>query len=150
MRGPVPVVLAGALVAALAGCVDEEPGLPQQEGSVFALQVGTCFDEPTPVDGRIVEVPLVDCAQAHDHEVHALVTLEDGVFPGSLEIVRHADEACVEHFEDYVGVDYADSTYLVSYLAPSERSWELGDRTITCFLYDEQGPSIGSAAGTGR
>jgi hypothetical protein len=147
---PAPVAAAAALAIVLVSCADDEPTLPVGEGSVFSLEVGTCFDEPTPVAGRIAEVPVVDCEQAHDHEVHALVTLEDGEFPGPIEVVGHADEACVEHFEAYVGVDYAESVYLVSYYAPSAESWALGDRTITCFLYDEFGASIGSAAGTGR
>ncbi len=117
------------------------------EGNVFAIEPGECFDDPELVDGRVRDVPIVECDEPHDNEVYALVELPDGAFPGAEAIVEQADEACTAEFERYVGIDYASSIYFASYFSPSEESWEAGDRTIVCYAYSPDGPLEGSVRG---
>lgn len=107
------------------------------DANPFELEVGSCFDDPDVADGRVFELAAVDCSQPHDNEVYAVLTLPDGAFPGVGDIAVIADEGCLTAFPGYVGEDYLESDYFASYLAPSAGSWEDGDRTIVCFLFDD-------------
>lgn len=131
-----PFVLA-ALIAA--GCIGE--------GNVFALERGTCFDDPT---GTLVEdVPIVDCAQPHDNEVFHLFDIEDGTYPGDTLVTDVANDGCLQLFAIYVGSDYWASSLDFGYLTPTSQSWEAGDREVVCFLYSmDLRPLTGSVRGT--
>ncbi len=108
------------------------------------LAVGDCFDDPEVVNGRIHEITTTACDDPHDNEVYAVIDLADGEFPGVGDLNAIADESCLGAFDAYVGEPYLESDYFASYLAPSEGSWEDGDRTIACFLFDQRGPKVGS------
>lgn len=122
------------------------------QGNVFSLEPGTCFDD---VDAfyddeseGVSDVPTVDCAEPHDNEVFATYDLPDGDFPGQEAIATTAEEECIERFEDYVGIAYADSRFVSTHLIPTAQSWEGGDREVVCFLYDIDYAKIeGSAEG---
>jgi hypothetical protein len=104
-------------------------------GSVLTLEVGTCFDDPDSF-AEVADVPVVDCADPHDNEVIGLLDLPDGGYPGDGAVTEAAQSGCLDLFEPYVGVRYADSVYELGWLTPSEESWSVGDREVICFAYD--------------
>jgi hypothetical protein len=118
--------------------------------SVFTLEVGTCFDDQG--EGQISSVPAVDCAEAHDNEVFALIDYAQGEsFPGDSAIMDAGRRLCIEQFEPFVGTDYQDSVLEVFAITPTEQSWEDGDREIICALYNmDLSKLTGSMRGTAR
>ena len=115
------------------------------------LNVGDCIvetDWDSQLDGGGVEV--VGCDTEHTDELFAVVVHEDDSFPGGEELLSLADEACHEAFEGYVGASYEESGYDISYTAPSEQTWSVGDRESLCFLFDLEGELLtGSAKDAG-
>ncbi|MEL7207270.1 MAG: hypothetical protein AAGK32_03400, partial [Actinomycetota bacterium] len=66
-------------------------------------------------------------------------------------LAAESGEGCQgSRFEEFVGTDYQSSIYIVEGLAPSESSWDNGDRTIICFILGttDGSPLEGSAEGT--
>jgi len=108
--------------------------------SVFDLQPGDCFDEPT--TGEITDIAVVDCADPHDYEVFAAFDVADGPFPG-VAALDDAAAACIPLFEDYVGSAYEDTPDLdIAWLSPTAESWGEGDREISCSVYDLNGNKL--------
>ena len=92
---------------------------------------GDCIEELE--SGSVEELEKVDCEESHVAEVFAVLDLENGDFPGTDEITTMSAEACLDEFEDYVGVAYNDSEYEIFPIAPSEESWEeADDREVIC------------------
>jgi hypothetical protein len=107
-------------------------------GNVFDLAVGDCFDDGDMALGDVEEVgdvPMVECSEAHDNEVYAVVTVDGEVFPGDISIQNQADEACFGAFEGFVGFDYETSELDFGWLVPTAETWEAGDRVVACFVY---------------
>ncbi len=148
MRKRTTTVALGAttiLLLAGAGCSDE--------GNVFSLEEGTCFQEPENTS-EVAEVETVDCDDRHFAEVFHVQEVEaDGDdFPGDSVIAEQATEACLgEAFEDFTGVPFEnDSAFGAFPLSPSEGSWDDGDREIVCSVISLQGEQLtGSAEGEG-
>ncbi|MEX0953111.1 MAG: septum formation family protein [Nitriliruptoraceae bacterium] len=141
VRTTIVALAVGALVLVACG---------EDEGNVFELTTGQCFDDPEVVDGNVRDVPIIDCEQPHDNEVFALVELPGGDHPGTEVISDEAGTSCLDMFPGYVGVDYDSSEYYASFITPSENSWQAGDRTVICYLYGLDGPLEGSSRGTAR
>ena len=60
----------------------------------------------------ILAVDVVDCGTPHDIEVIALLVHpadERADFPGDDALIEHADAACLDEFEGWVGRSYAES-----------------------------------------
>lgn len=133
-----------ALAVALAAC---------SAGNVFSLDVGTCFDDVEEFSeegsGEVADVPIVECSEPHDNQVFAKFDLPDGDFPGQAGVQASAEDGCIERFEDFVGLAYADSRYVASSLTPTDQTWGDGDREVVCFLYDIDLQKLeGTAEGT--
>lgn len=104
--------------------------------SAFELAVGDCFDDPDSFE-NVESVPEKACAEPHDNEVYANLTMTGAEWPGQATVEEWADERCYAEFEAYVGIAYEESILDFGWLAPTERSWnEIDDRTVTCILYD--------------
>lgn len=139
------VVLSTASALALAGCSDSEPerdpeGVVTETAAgadVFALKVGDCtmgFNEDT----EVAEVDIVPCDQPHVDEYYASVIVEGDAYPGDEAMWAQADTECAAQFETFVGIPYQDSqTLWLSYLTPTQDSWEDGDREILCSVYED-------------
>lgn len=121
--------LAVALVVTLllVGCTSD--------GDVFALEVGDCFDQAEPAGGTVTSVEPVACDLLHDHEVYAAFELDDEAWPGDEAVADAAEQGCIERFEGFVGVEYADSELEAAAFWPTEESWqERDDREVLCYL----------------
>jgi hypothetical protein len=118
-------------------------------GNVFSMSAGDCFNDPNNTE-VVSDVEIVDCGETHDNEVYDTFDLADSTFPGQVAVEDKAANGCLSRFEPYVGADYLDSSLEISFLTPSDGSWDDGDREVVCFLYDGTGGTLAtSAKGTG-
>jgi hypothetical protein len=132
--------------------------------STFDLRRGDCFDIPGPEVEEELEtasVRTVDCDKAHDAEVTGAFTLDgaDG-YPGSEEADADVQERCQAINDAYVDPAAVPSNAELYYYVPTEDSWRIGDRTVTCAyaategkltgtLRDRAPASVPEAGGTG-
>lgn len=120
--------------------------------AALLVDEGQCFDNP---DGRseiVTNVDIVDCDDPHDNEMYAVVAYPDqGSHPGDDVIRDFADETCIQRFEEFVGFDYLASELDLGYFWPTDESWDAGDRTVQCFVFELDGSqSAGTLQGAAR
>lgn len=119
--------------------------------SVFDLKKGDCFNEPS--DEIVSGVASVECAEPHDYEIYGVVNHPGGsdtAYPGAAAVEAVVDTECAALFEPFVGTAYEDSELYIYYLAPTEESWDNGDREILCSLYLPDEKLTGSMEGSDR
>jgi len=130
---------------------------PGEVVDAAALVVGDCFDTrvfPGQGETGIEEEAQVrvDCDDPHLNEVYLREELDIELaepFPGSEAVRDLADDLCLAAFEDFVGLDYVRSVWEIGYTVPTEATWGLPDRTVTCFVFHREGDKVrGSAAGS--
>jgi hypothetical protein len=120
--------------------------------SVFALQPGTCVQNPDLITGRVTTVVEVPCDQPHTHEVYHKVTYTppDGAFDEA-RISQFASEQCTQSFAAYVGIPFDRSQYYYVQFSPTQESWtQQGDREVVCLLFQQGTELTGSARGTAQ
>jgi membrane protease YdiL (CAAX protease family) len=102
------------------------------------LEVGACATAAW-WDGEAVDAASeVPCTDPHDLEAAARLELPGGPW----EDVAHddqgvadvADERCLDEFERYVGIDWADSTLDVVAVVPDQERWAAGERELVCLV----------------
>jgi hypothetical protein len=174
-----PLLLALAALGALAGCSADDPSATtttteasttSSEPPATAEPIGTPIDPATLVVGDCFEERVlpnqgatdvdenqtvkVDCAAPHRDEVYLVTQLPEEAgapFPGADAITQFADDACLEAFEPFIGLDYVHSKFEIGYTVPTEETWLLPDRAVTCFVFDRMGDKIsGTARGTAQ
>ncbi|MGE3619571.1 MAG: septum formation family protein [Acidimicrobiia bacterium] len=154
---------AGCLVLAVAGwsagCSDDDVARDDDgritssgEVAVFDLQPGDCLSPGEEITAEVEKVVAVPCAEAHTHEVFAVVEWDDGdTYPGDAALSDFGDAACVARWSDYFGSDYLDSALFHTYLLPTLRSWdERDDRSVICLGASAGEPLRGSSKDSGR
>jgi hypothetical protein len=125
-----------------------DSGLPsEREVGVDALEVGDCVKDDTLRDeGQVETVDAVSCGQPHDLEVYVNVTVPGDAFPGDQALEKFGNRSCIAHFKNYVGIPLRDSEFDYFYYAPSEDSWNGGDRVVTCGVIDPDFEKLTSSA----
>jgi hypothetical protein len=133
----------GLVAAALTGCSLITSALTGGESDVFSIKVGDCLNDSA-AEGEISTVPVVDCDEPHDSEIYASAIMDDGDYPGEEATIQFADDACLDEFEDFVGISYDESIYGYATLYPTPESWAGGDREVLCriALGDENGDIV--------
>ncbi|MEO5986879.1 MAG: septum formation family protein [Candidatus Limnocylindria bacterium] len=118
--------------------------------SVDDLRVGDCFNTAT--DDEIADVDAVPCNVAHEYEVFTLATYEgSGSYPSDSALPSIFAEVCQPAFEPYVAAPYDSSEIYGSMISPSAESWDAGDRSFICVLFDPDDAALTeSLAGAGR
>lgn len=120
--------------------------------SVYDLEIGDCGDWPD--EDLYLSVTVHPCVNSHDFEVYLVLDMPGGanaVYPGDTAVFGFADQACLDAFEDYVGVSWEESPDLTyTYIHPNSESWEEGDREVTCTITHVTAGTklIGSKLGT--
>ncbi|WP_440709469.1 septum formation family protein [Herbiconiux sp. YIM B11900] len=151
-------IAAGSGAGTSQGPVDPEPD-PGPDGSVpggtstdvFDLRIGDCFQEVDGGGDPLFEVDVVDCAEPHYYEVYDETTLPDtadSAYPGDDKMQVAADAACYDGFADFVGIEYEESFLDYWYLSPTESSWESGDRSVLCSVFDPEHVTTGTLEGS--
>jgi hypothetical protein len=143
------ILVAGAL--ALSGCaaagssvMEESEGQESaSEGdqttaaSVLELEIGTCVNDANiPLRADLTDVPVVACTQPHDSELYAIVSVDDGAYPGADLLIEQGQSKCQASFADFVGIDFRSSLLDFHFYYPTPSSWAQGDRTIYCMVFD--------------
>lgn len=110
------------------------------------IQVGDCFNEylyRDRTDFLQQITTVVDCDTPHDREAYAKTSYpaaEDTKYPTEDELSRWADDYCLDHFEDFIGMEYVLSLLDIGTLTPSFEDWTLdGNRTIICYVFPDEG-----------
>ncbi|MFJ9892052.1 DUF4190 domain-containing protein [Streptomyces sp. NPDC091280] len=95
---------------------------------------GQCFDAPSgSLEGMAYDFDVVSCAGEHDGEVFAVVRLSGGSYPGDKKVTATADDRCYALQDSYAMDGWAVPDDVdIYYVTPTEQSWSLGDREITC------------------
>jgi hypothetical protein len=122
--------------------------------SVHDVRVGDCFMDDGDLGGDegkdVFSVEAVPCDEPHDNEVYAIFDLADGDFPGADEVFQLGLAGCVERFADFTGVAYGATSLEVNTIHPTRLSWvSVGDRVVTCAVFDRAGPLVGSVKAAG-
>lgn len=138
-RAAGPSLAGGALVAAgllLGGCsIGSKAAEQAHPVSVFHLHVGDCMNPPKKVEAQVSSLDVQSCKAPHTQQVFALVTDRAGsAYPGTQALQHFANAKCLQHFADFVGVPYQQSSLFFTYLLPSVRGWTAGDHTVTCVV----------------
>lgn len=122
-----------------------------------SLVAGMCFLDPSTAatldeNNELVyyDYPVVDCSQPHFGEVYLQTTSTMSSFDADALQIDAENQCIDEGYEQYVGVAYEDSIYYASYYAPTEESWNFGDRGITCAIVDYDSALVGSVAGSAQ
>jgi hypothetical protein len=135
VRGARTWLLAVLLTGVVTGCT----GSSGTTHSVPATKVakGECVVPPKDPVAELSSVSVVPCTSRHTQEAYADVRFpgaKDVGYPGGDVLKKFADGACAGQYDDYVGVAYADSSLFFTYLLPSARGWQGGDRSVVCFV----------------
>lgn len=120
-----------------------------EDADVFTLAVGDCLVEDTQ-DGEVQSVPVVPCDQPHASEIFYSYIIDADTLPSSTEMEAIVDEQCIANFESFVGLPYTDSVLQVTWLEPTQESWDAGDRELLCMVVDPAGDVTGSLEGANR
>lgn len=111
-----------------------------------SLVPGDCVDGLSGAEaGAVTDMLTVPCAQPHDGEVYARFSvLEYDAWPGDAVLVAAAEGGCLDELAAYSPASYDDPQVRFFYLHPTQASWRLGYREITCIAYFLDGRRTGS------
>ena len=127
------------LVVLLAACGGGSTDAPDFVGS-GQVDEGDCLNLPEEIDA-VVAFEARDCGEGHDGQVLGVFDLPDGDgFPGNEEVLSTAESGCIERFEGFIGVSYAESVFFLQSFTPTEETWTNdGDRTVLCVVVPGEG-----------
>lgn len=159
----VPLALLGTCVY-LANRPEPDPRDPETGAIVESafldvdeLRVGDCISDDRPPDrtegpASVMLVHAVPCSEPHHNEVFARTAFPASLtrYPEDDDISKHAGQACMPHFRDYVGIDFADSELNLGFIYPDERGFLAGKRYIVCYVAGSGGSTTGSLKGAER
>jgi hypothetical protein len=117
------------------------------------IESGECFNEYVYRDRTdfLQQITtLVGCDGPHDREAYLVTKYpgdEDATAPPEETLRRWAESACLEEFEEFVGLEYVLSALEIGAIVPSFETWtQEGDRNIICFVFpDEAGRRLRSS-----
>lgn len=115
------------------------------------VTVGDCLDDRPSIAVVEDQTDVVDCNEAHDAEVMAIIEVPGGDHkPGEDDLQAYVDDACSLAFWGYVGSDPITSQYSYAAVVPDDDAWRSGDRTVFCLVDTVNTPSgSGSVKGSG-
>jgi hypothetical protein len=122
---------------------------PNEAGTTVPFASATVGDCWSALESDGAEYTVIDCAEFHDYEIHAVFRLVDGPYPGDEAVTATAAAGCAERFERYVGTPVDESALFTEPIQPDEESWAGGNRLVVCSIVDPAGASEGSAYASG-
>ncbi|MFC3998500.1 septum formation family protein [Nocardiopsis sediminis] len=125
-----------------------DTGSGESNTDIFDLSVGDCVNDST-TTGEVTEIPTIDCAEPHDSEVYHEIQSTATTFDQA-SIDSEAESGCQAAFESFAGIDYGSSVLYFSWYAPTQESWDSGDREIDCLIYEPDVQTTGTLAGAAR
>jgi hypothetical protein len=105
--------------------------------------VGTCLQFDDEVGEEVTGLPVTACNVAHSHEIYAVVTSGEAVYPGFDALEETALRVCLGAFEPYIGISPFDSSLIYSWLVPTLDSWDQEeDRETLCVAANFDGLAL--------
>lgn len=140
------VVLVGLSIVASVVVLVWSLGARREVPAAFAP--GECADDVAFDGSAVTDVVKVDCAQLHQVEAFALVSMAgDTTYPGDTEVDARAAQLCrTAASAELVALDPG---WQLKALRPSVDSWRDGDRTVTCFLTRASGSKTAGSISSG-
>ncbi|MFF4832048.1 DUF4190 domain-containing protein [Streptomyces sp. NPDC001315] len=125
-----------------------------RDSANLSVSTGECFDAPGgSLEGYTYDVDEVPCEGEHDGEVFAVFDMSGGSdYPGDSRVTDVADDKCYSLQDSYAMDTWAVPENVdVYYFVPTEDSWSVGDREITCAFgsTDEDATLTGSLRNDG-
>jgi hypothetical protein len=126
-----------------------QPGPTGSGGvSLYTLDVGDCYDDVSGTEGVGFVEPR-GCDEPHDYENFATLTMVQDTWPGVSGTNDWADTACNDEFEAYTGSSYEESGLDFGWASPTGETWQVGDRTVICALWDLGGDKLSKSMRSG-
>ncbi|MFG1628493.1 septum formation family protein [Kribbella sp. NPDC049227] len=94
------------------------------------LKVGDCVANLE--EGSVKQVTVAPCDQPNGGRVFALFVLPAGPWPGQEPVQQKVKDGCWDRWSASTG--QADQLSNIFVLGPTEQTWRLGDRGVTCLL----------------
>jgi hypothetical protein len=124
--------------------VTDPPGGRKESADRSAgFRPSQCFNADGFVAGMTLEptqlLPIA-CDAPHRLEVDAVLqhpSPRSIEYPGADALASFADDQCLAQLADYVGQTYELSSLDIADIRPTEKSWNRGDRTVVCLVYDQ-------------
>lgn len=115
-----------------------------------AVQVGDCLDDLPGTAIVVDQTDVVDCMDAHDAEVAAVIEVPGGTSkPAEDDFQEYMDDACALAFRGYVGSAPHRSQYRYKAVVPTDEAWRSGDHTAFCLINTVNTPDgAGSVKGS--
>ncbi|HEX6475425.1 MAG TPA: septum formation family protein [Candidatus Limnocylindria bacterium] len=113
--------------------------------AVTDIGVGECFDLPDANEQEIDDLTQRECTEAHEFEMFYVADMPDGPYPSDDETVAWIEANCLPAFADYVGMDYQTSELDVFPITSTEATWNDGDHSVQCALYEDGNPELTSS-----
>ncbi len=117
----------------------------------YALAVGECVNDDE-VENYLAGVDyfVTSCAHPHDNEVYYIYQYAAGPYPGEEAAAAELEGVCLGEFPAFVGRDYETSALGIYTLSPDQGTWEAGEVTGECMVYDfDLNKLVGSAYQSG-
>lgn len=116
---------------------DEAPAQPTPtSGTVvgaLTIEFGDCLILPS--EDEFDEVRRLACTEPHDGEVFFVEDYRGADYPSNDELSTYFDAECRPAFEAFTGSDVEGQEVLdIGWFAPTEASWDDGDREVICYL----------------
>ncbi len=140
-------VLAGAVavvfVGLLSGCAAFEEIGPT---GLTDLETGDCFNFTGSASVEFDHVDQSPCAAAHDAEVLGRVAFDEEEYPGTAWFNGVLANKCNRVVEDYFSDVFGGPSegLWLSWIIPTEASWDEGFHAAICFAAAERGKLRGS------
>lgn len=140
----VALLIGGGITTWYFGAGRNEAGQIAKPGDLGAvdLRVGDCYDLKEPQASEIEDVAAKPCTEAHEYELFFVGSLPEGAYPADAVFERYVLDNCDPAFATYVGTAYQDSTLDIYWLIPTPDSWDSGDRSVQCAVYDPKIPRL--------
>lgn len=131
-------LIAAFLLSIATGEVTRDAGGRVTERTTTLLtnvQDGDCMTD-SPGTGLQHDVELIPCDQPHRAQVFAAFAVEGSTFPGVDAVATIANDGCSERLPQDIDPALAD-TLETLYYAPTQKSWDEGDRNVLCVFVSE-------------
>ena len=134
--------VASAVALGVVNAADRaDDGAVVARGSVAATELRTGDCPSALPDSAARTLSVVPCTEPHVAEVFASFPISSGAYPGEAEAKRFSGGGCTERLAGYVGPGREDE-FDVVFLYPTDQSWRLGDRAVSCLVTAPDGATL--------
>lgn len=119
-------------LALVSGCSGEDA---PADSTASSFATGDCLELVDGADGEAGSLAQVPCEEPHAGEVVLAAAgffAEDPQLPADDRLQSIADTACEDAMLTYSGQSSAEAGARMSYLYPTQETWDDGDRSLTC------------------